>query len=414
MNSLDVLLNLILWIYTHSPPYVVNDYINGLQMTSNPDSYLTPPQIIARNGYPIETHIVPTQDGYLLQLHRIPHGKSDNANRNRYPILLIHGGPDSSAAWIENGPEKSLAYLLADNGFDVWMMNMRGNTFSTAHITFTPKEREFWNFSYHEIGIYDIPASIDYVLNKTNHEQLFCIGYSIGNSVFYIMLSELPQYNDKIVAQISLAPFLTLVHERQVLGFLANILKSALEQLYWNTPGGIAQHDLETKLELRILNSIYIFGYSLNDILINLIYGMPLHHLNKDTAPILLNNWPAGTSVKAALHFHQMLDSFANFDYGSEENLKMYGTSRPSEYNISNIKVPIRVYYAVSDTIAGPEEAIPLYEKLPVKAGIVEITDPMFYHMDYMSNANINQLLNDDVLNVIPYMIFNTSNQASQ
>lgn len=50
------------------------------------------------------------------------------------------------------------------------------------------------------------------------------------------------------------------------------------------------------------------------------------------------------------------------------------------------------------------------YEEMPVKAGIVEIADPKFGHLDFMSNINVNELLNNDVLNIIPQMISNTSN----
>lgn len=61
----------------------------------------------------METHTAQTTDGFLLQLHRIPYGISTAGNAsNGYPVLLIHGGPDSSAAWIENGPERSLCKVV--------------------------------------------------------------------------------------------------------------------------------------------------------------------------------------------------------------------------------------------------------------------------------------------------------------
>lgn len=40
----------------------------------------------------------------------------------------------------------STAYLLADQGYDVWMINTRGNTFSMSHIEYTPMQKEFWDF----------------------------------------------------------------------------------------------------------------------------------------------------------------------------------------------------------------------------------------------------------------------------
>jgi pimeloyl-ACP methyl ester carboxylesterase len=47
-------------------------------------------------------------------------------NRNttcRPPVLLQHGLLESSAVFVDNGPGRSLAFALADAGFDVWMSN---------------------------------------------------------------------------------------------------------------------------------------------------------------------------------------------------------------------------------------------------------------------------------------------------
>ena len=38
-------------------------------------------------------------------------------------MLLQHGLLESSAVFVDNGPRRSLAFALADAGFDVWMSN---------------------------------------------------------------------------------------------------------------------------------------------------------------------------------------------------------------------------------------------------------------------------------------------------
>lgn len=61
-------------------------------------------------------------------------------------------------------------------------------------------------YSWHEIGIRDLPAMIDYILKVTSRTKLFYTGHSQGSTIFYVMATELPEYNDKINAMFSLAP----------------------------------------------------------------------------------------------------------------------------------------------------------------------------------------------------------------
>ena len=66
--------------------------------------------MIAKMGYPSETHEVITEDGYILQMHRIPFGKkSPPADGVERPaVYLQHGLLCSSADYVMGIPEKSL------------------------------------------------------------------------------------------------------------------------------------------------------------------------------------------------------------------------------------------------------------------------------------------------------------------
>ena len=52
----------------------------------------------------------------------------------------------------------------------------------------------------------DYPAAIDYILNITSHSKLQYVGYSMGSTQYPILLSEVPEYNEKISAGHLLGP----------------------------------------------------------------------------------------------------------------------------------------------------------------------------------------------------------------
>ena len=49
------------------------------------DMFLSTTELIAHWGYPVETHEVRTDDGYLLTMHRIPHGR----HSSKRSVLII-------------------------------------------------------------------------------------------------------------------------------------------------------------------------------------------------------------------------------------------------------------------------------------------------------------------------------------
>lgn len=115
---------------------------------------------------------------------------------------------------------------MADAGYDVWLANSRGNYYSRHHVSKNPNSLsgDFWNFSWYEMGIYDQPAIIDYVINETNSEKTYYIGYSQGTTSIMILLSMKPEYNDKIYAASLLAPAIYMGHDAPIFQILSRLV----------------------------------------------------------------------------------------------------------------------------------------------------------------------------------------------
>ena len=62
--------------------------------------------MITKAGYPSETHMVKTEDGYLLTMHRIP-GLAGSPT-----VFLQHGILASSADWVIPGRIKGLGNIF--------------------------------------------------------------------------------------------------------------------------------------------------------------------------------------------------------------------------------------------------------------------------------------------------------------
>ena len=96
--------------------------------------------------------------------------------------MYQHGLLDSAAGICCDGLD-SMAFFFADQGFDVWMNNSRGNRHSRFHRYHDPDhDAEFWDFSFQELGKYDQPAVIDYILKTTGVPNLTYIGHSQGTT----------------------------------------------------------------------------------------------------------------------------------------------------------------------------------------------------------------------------------------
>ncbi len=102
----------------------------------------------------------------------------------RQPVIMQHGLLDDGGTWFFNNNTLDISLELVDLGYDIWATNNRGTAYSNQHVNLTTKDRAYWNFTMNEMGKYDVPANVHYVLEHAqgNFSQVIYFGHSQGTS----------------------------------------------------------------------------------------------------------------------------------------------------------------------------------------------------------------------------------------
>ncbi|XP_015182224.1 PREDICTED: lipase 3-like isoform X2 [Polistes dominula] len=406
---------------------------------------MTTPELIEHHGYIPETHYIWTEDGYCLTVHRIIgpktsneqltdsnvtsnteqnvtddseistllnvdkltlNEKPENNSSSRPPVIVNHGVLSSSADWVLLGPQKALAYTLCQAGYDVWLVNARGNAYSRKHKIYTPKNREFWDFSYHEVGYYDLPAIIDYVLEETANSELSYVGYSQGTTAFYVMGSERPEYNAKVKVMVSLAPIAFLYNQQSPLLKLVVHFYNLVEwgSFYCNIHHWFPHSKFQARAVSTIIrNAPPALTKSFCNCWFHIIAGFGSNQLDKDMFPLIFGHFPAGVSAKQIIHYSQGIVSgaFRKFDYGFSQNLKKYGSSQPPKYDLRKVKVPVAIFYGENDSLTHFSDVQKIIDKLPNVIETKKIEYSKFNHVDFLWGRDAKKLVYNNVVAVL-------------
>jgi len=349
---------------------------------------MTTPELIKYRGYPVETHEAVTKDGYVLALHRIPHGK--NTPKGGKVFFLQHTVLTSSADWVMNLPTQSLAFVLADQGYDVWLGNNRGNCYSKKHTKVKVDSDKFWDFSIDNMAKHDLPGMIDYVLKVTQQPHVYYVGHSQGSMLALAALSENPELASKIKVNFALAPLTRMNHVR---GMIEGIATWGKHLAYVFKFFHIREFYPSCKWSQRIMSFICKLTPNMCKWGIS-IYNGKSKQIDATRIPIYMSHTPAGTSTKNILHLSQMINSgkFSKYDYGKYGNRERYGSDTPPEYDLSKVKVPTVVVSGTMDAIAPPKDVSWTLEHLGV---VIKSFSAKYNHLDFVWGKNSGQYLYD-------------------
>uniref|UniRef100_A0ACB8F8B2 Uncharacterized protein n=1 Tax=Sphaerodactylus townsendi TaxID=933632 RepID=A0ACB8F8B2_9SAUR len=290
--------------------------------TADSEYFLNISELINYHGYSSEEHHVETEDKYILTVYRIRPRKYNEDKSPKPVVFLQHAVLGDATHWISNSPNNSFGFILADAGYDVWLGNSRGNAWSLRHKTLEPTEQKFWEFSFHEMGYYDLPAVIYYILNETRQEQLYYVGHSEGSTSGFVAFSTRPQLAERIKLFFALGPPTAIPHLTTPVANFAYISKGVLEVIL-----GTKQVLLFPANLKKLLAKLCTYQPRFCANILAFICGYNIPNMNMDRLAMYVARSPAGTSLQNFLHWCQMIltKDFMAYDYGSQEkNMQKY------------------------------------------------------------------------------------------
>jgi len=359
------------------------------------------PDLIRQAGYPAETHFVTTQDGYILAMHRIPHGKTNGGDDIIRPVIFVqHGLLCSSADWVMPTPSKGLGYILADAGYDVWMGNYRGNTYSRDHIFLNPDEQSggFWDFTWDEMAHYDLPAMIEKVLELTGETELFYAGHSMGTTAFMAMHHYRPDIGEKIRLANFLAPVASETNMGGPLGWIAGLGIDAIVDGILSMMG--VGEFLPSNLLIDCLASLFCHESATQGLCTNILFilcGFDEAQMNTTLLPTILHHTPAGASTHTILHYAQEKPTggFHGYDWGSDKENFQHHNGPVPEYDLGDVKTPVALYWSDHDFFAMPDDILHTIVGLPniVPGMNHEVAFELFTHLDFLWGIDADTLV---------------------
>ena len=348
---------------------------------------------VPKQSYDFSSHIVVTEDGYKLKIFRVhlkpaaisqlPKHQQKNKGRK---VLVVHEFAGSSDSIFANGYKESYGFHLVDRGFDVWLINHRGNKYSSYEQNDFQSDK-FYDYSFQEMGVYDQPATYKYIFNKANggSEKIIVFGYSQGTSAIMAGLldeksgSYLTEKTEKFLA---IAPIVYANHSSTQLHFLANLYlnngfytpRVRLIGFYQSLPAVCRQKVAD---KVKIAQSICFSNWITRALCNRIIPGVIL---NQESDSLLQNlhniseYYPSGSNMRSVAHLGQLFivpkDKyvFQKFDFGHDRNIIEYGEElkgKPATWDVSKIKTDVVILNGTEDNLANTPDTMALYDHLP-------------------------------------------------
>jgi lysosomal acid lipase/cholesteryl ester hydrolase len=307
--------------------------------------------------YPVEEHVVRTSDGYHIGLQRIPHGRYQS-KPSSFPVIVWHGLSTCSEMFVCSTPEDSLAFVLSDSGYDVWLANARGSKYSSKHDHLKASDKKYWEFSMDDYATMDVPAVVDYILDKTGSKHVSYVGFSQGSAQVFAALSLCEDLNHKINHVFALAP---AMKPKQIKNeYIVKLLEKYGPNVIYSLFGRKAFLPIAENLKQYAPTR---FNHAVVKGAMQFLLQWKLDKFGDiDRQAALFQNVFSTTSMRSIVHWFQIIDHgrFITFhdhprSWFGLECVNPKRTSPPVAFPTKHIKTKMTLFCGTDDNLSDPE-----------------------------------------------------------
>lgn len=298
-------------------------------------------QLAESCGLVASTKLAVTDDGYLLNMQRLTQDdmESRKHGKKKVPVLLIHGLMQDCESFLCCGQQHSLASILVQQGYDVWLGNNRGNRYSNSHVEVSSDSVDYWNFSIDHLANFDLPAMVRCILQTVNGhdnnsndsyptnaptvvDKVVVIGFSQGSAQTLLGLSTSQYLQTHVSLFIALSPPIKLK------GFNSTYLASLVTAF----PAVVSMLFGRKAMFAKVLNIKNILTPHMFSNLVSramfFLFKWRCDNITQTRKPALYQHIFSPSSVLCVLHWFQIMEAnvLTNYKYSQADNL-VYNTS---------------------------------------------------------------------------------------
>ena len=341
---------------------------------------------IAKLNLNLEEIQVTTEDRYVNTIWALT--SKDENNRNGKSIIVQHGLLDGGFTWLIL-EEKSIAKLLCDEGYRVYLPFMRGSQFSRSHLDYDISlNSKYWDFSFDEMAQYDLPTIVNFIKKRDGVEKVDYMGHSQGTLIFFLSYMNNPEFMEQSINKfvgVGVVPNINNAkHFFLNLAVISKIDKLIPIKNFLNFPpefGQVLVPFCTGKAKKLCHDTLKLCFGGLED-----TGRVDYDRLGKN----IFLHMPGGTSLQNMKHWLQLFKTkkVAKYDFGTRlKNIAHYGTSRPPVYNLNNMKnYKIKSIMTTSDAdpFCNPQDTLEFVKNIE-DPNVVEIMSLKDYdHIDYL------------------------------